>query len=84
MRFLILTHDADRFGQEIYLHGLNLEFKNLKSADIIESAQATTELCTKIGKTSKWPRLLVKAAYPISSLRLALKGKRSRARWLRK
>ena len=45
MRFLILTHDADRFRQEIYLHGLNLEFENLKSADIVESvtsAQATT------------------------------------------
>ena len=45
MRFLILTHHADRFRQEIYLRGLNLELKNLKSAEIVksvESAQAAT------------------------------------------
>ena len=41
----MLTHDADRFRQEIPLLGLNLEFENLKSADIVksvESAQAAT------------------------------------------
>ena len=46
MRFLILTHDTDRFRQELSLHGLNLELKILKSADIVKSvksAQAATE-----------------------------------------
>ena len=42
MRFLILTHDADPFRQEIFPRGLNLEFKNLEAADIVKSAQAAT------------------------------------------
>ena len=37
-----LAHDADRFRQEIYLRGINLEFKIIKPADIVKSVQATT------------------------------------------
>ena len=45
MRLVILNHDADGFRQEIPLRDLNLELKNLKSAEIVEaveSAQAAT------------------------------------------
>ena len=53
MRFLILTHDADRFRQERYLRRLNLEFKNLKQADIVESAQAATATLYKYWQHAK-------------------------------
>ena len=42
MRFLILNHDIDRFLQEIYLRGLNLEYRNFELADIVKSAQGAT------------------------------------------
>ena len=53
MRFLILNHDADRFRQEVSLNGLNREFKNLKQADIVESAQATTATLYKDWQDTK-------------------------------
>ena len=66
MRVLILTHDADGFRQEIYLRGLNLELKDLKSTNIVESvksAQAATETLYK-----DWQDIKVAEVTPQSRL----------------
>ena len=66
MRFLILTHDADR-SQEITLRGLNLEFTNLKLAENVTSAQSATANFyndwqeTKSGESKRLTRFLPSA-----------------------
>ena len=44
---MILNHDADGFRQEIYIRDLNVEFKNLKLGESVESAQVATETLYK-------------------------------------
>ena len=66
MRFLILTHNADCFRQEIPLRGLNLELENLKAAYIVESvssAQAATATAHK-----DWQDIKVAEVTPQSRL----------------
>ena len=66
MSFLILTYDADRFRQETFLRGLNLEFKNLKSADIVNSVVSAQDATATLYKD--WQDTKVAEVIPQSRL----------------